>query len=813
MSAIGTSILFTAAQIAAALRISPRGVKKRLVDVAPGGRALARGQQALAWTLEQLPTSMRDELAAKARQGCYRDTAHLLADPGAPWRPTIDGKPVTLAELAEHCIVEAAKLERALAPTLKRIAIMPPLPAAEIEASGLAEYKAEFGHAVSSAHWHRLKNRTVERAGWRGEYPLEIFLPAKLAKRNMLTAAPVNRFSSTVHEVCRALLQIENPTAPTAEEKAHLWEVALTEIDVLVSSGADERQARRQIFRTLADSGVQLAKSATALEMSFSRNLMRWKAGGREKSALVDRRRGPRDDARAAWPESDLLIIKARAVEARGRLSLGVRNAMHGKELSVETTLRLNRWFASKSYLPESLRSLLRDEVANLWDIHHGPRQAKLRGAYLERDYSDISPGDVWTADDVTLNSYYWENTPDGPMAMRGQFILFCDVRTSLILSFALHSERNYNARIIRNAFITAHDRYGLPRKALYFERGLWSSARLLKGTARNEITLEDTEKGLRDFVEFRHAHLPRSKTIENTIGKLEDMMDGEVGYVGRAEMTEKFERIQKKLRDAAAGKIEYGSFLYSKEQWIEKLIGYCNRYNNERQDGRRLQKLSPLQAWEKWFDYRDPLTRLEGPTRYLLLNHRCQAKVGQRGVTISWHSQRPAYCNAETSRLRGKEVIVRYDVQEGDGAPPASVTITDLHDRNPIEVPLLPQVASFYPAPGQLSAALSQSAAHSSYQRTAYRAIGPLLKQSMFRRIDADLNTVLLGDAIKEGRAKVRVKDDERQQVARRTSELERELGIRASTPGRDADARLRSLQLLKQADEMEAQENLNDE
>ena len=160
------------------------------------------------------------------------------------------------------------------------------------------------------------------------------------------------------------------------------------------------------------------------------------------------------------------------------------------------------------------------------------------------------------------------------------------------------------------------------------------------QGQSAERSHLEDTEKGLRDFVAFRHARLPRSKTIENTIGKLQDMMDGEVGCVGRAEMTEKFEGIQKKLRDAAAGKIEYSSFLYNKEQWLEKLVGYCNRYNNERQDGRRLQKLSPLQAWEKWFDYGDPLTRLEGPTRYLLLNHRCQTKVGQRGVTIpAWRA------------------------------------------------------------------------------------------------------------------------------------------------------------------------------
>ena len=140
--------VYSAAQFAAALGVSARGVKKRLVSIPAAGRTFARGQQAFAWTLEQLPAAMRDELAAKARQGCYRDTGHLLADPGAPWQPTIDGQPVTLAEVAEHCIVEATKLERAPAPTLKCVAVMPPLPAAEIETRGLAEYKAEFGKTI-----------------------------------------------------------------------------------------------------------------------------------------------------------------------------------------------------------------------------------------------------------------------------------------------------------------------------------------------------------------------------------------------------------------------------------------------------------------------------------------------------------------------------------------------------------------------------------------------------------------------------------------------------------------------------------------
>ena len=81
-----------------------------------------------------------------------------------------------------------------------------------------------------------------------------------------------------------------------------------------------------------------------------------------------------------------------------------------------------------------------------------------------------------------------------------------------------------------------------------------------------------------------------------------------------------------------------------------------------------------------------------------------------------------------------------------------------------------------------------------------------------MFRRVDADLNTVMLGDAIQEGRAKVRAGQAQEDKIDRRTAALERELGVPSTRPGRDAKRRLLSLELRKQAEEMEAREGVND-
>ena len=133
---------------------------------------------------------------------------------------------------------------------------------------------------------------------------------------------------------------------------------------------------------------------------------------------------------------------------------------------------------------------------------------------------------------------------------MRGQTIVFIDLRTTRILGLLLHSEKTYNARIIRSLITRVADEHGLPRKGFYFERGLWKSARLLTGNAAvkaDECDWQQSELGLREFgLKFIHARLPRAKPVERVLGALQNMMEGEPGYVGRNEIVEKMERVQK---------------------------------------------------------------------------------------------------------------------------------------------------------------------------------------------------------------------------------------------------------------------------
>jgi hypothetical protein len=53
-----------------------------------------------------------------------------------------------------------------------------------------------------------------------------------------------------------------------------------------------------------------------------------------------------------------------------------------------------------------------------LRDIHHGPRTAKLNGAYINRNWDHVAAGDWYQADDITLNSYFYAPDGNGGLAL-----------------------------------------------------------------------------------------------------------------------------------------------------------------------------------------------------------------------------------------------------------------------------------------------------------------------------------------------------------------------------------------------------------
>ncbi len=249
---------------------------------------------------------------------------------------------------------------------------------------------------------------------------------------------------------------------------------------------------------------------------------------------------------------------------------------------------------ASKSYCPTRIREAVKYEVGMMEDIHHGPRQDKLNGAHINRDWSGVAAMDWLCGDDATLEVYFY--APDGKgwfTLMRGQFLPMIDVRSLRVLGFGLRPEKSYNAAMIRTLITRVCDEHGLPRKGFYFERGIWANSRLLKGDASADpLSWPETELGLRSLgLRFVHSKLPRSKPIERVIGALQDLMEGEPGYVGPDEMHEKFERVKKAKLQVEARKVHPSEHFYSLDEWEARLEEICAQLQRDaagwKDDGR----------------------------------------------------------------------------------------------------------------------------------------------------------------------------------------------------------------------------------
>src|ERR1035438_9567922 len=133
---------FTAARIAACLGTSPQAVRNRLLDTPATGVRIVGGIEAAAWSVHQLPESLRKRLDEEAAGGSYRDAAALLAEPPKQWQA-----PLPLDKIADAHIEGARKLREALRPWLAQQDDTT-LAGKALETKGLADYCRVFGRWV-----------------------------------------------------------------------------------------------------------------------------------------------------------------------------------------------------------------------------------------------------------------------------------------------------------------------------------------------------------------------------------------------------------------------------------------------------------------------------------------------------------------------------------------------------------------------------------------------------------------------------------------------------------------------------------------
>lgn len=670
-----------------------------------------------------------------------------------------------------------------------------------VVAAGRRDYRAAFGHDISAKTLIRLMHLVKARAGESKDLtPLEFYLPNTPEKR--IRRPDFESVTKETPELREVLLSVCNASEPTENERTLIWLSACETWRTLNAAGLTTVRAQKLVTSAIESSGVAIARTRASLKQTFSRKLQRWIEEGYTVQAVRDRRSEASGNRRALpLTEADQGTLRAMAL--RGGLSQAWRQHHRSRAVSQEAANAFILNPASKSYVPHRVRSLIGPQVKLMEHIHRGPKQASNKGAWIERDWTSVSPGDWYQADDVTLPVYYWQENAQGePECMRGQCLLMIDCRSLKILTLALHSERNYTAKTIRGLILKTHDAYGLPRKGFAFENGTWASAKLLKGVATaDEVPADETEVGLREWVTFRHTlpGNPAAKVVERVIGLVQQRLEGVPGYCGRNEQIEKFERLQKQLLAASAGRKHPREFLHHRDQWVGLLTKICDEYNNDPQDGKLCAGLSPNEVFHEPAMALDPLVRLSPETRFLLSNHRRPLKVRLNGLCIQIGKCRHWFRNEATGGLIGQTVQTYFDPEDMSSV---FIKIRST-DSTAIVVPAAPVPHATEATPEEHHLASASVAAQNRPARTLYAETERHFKAPTvpYRQVVSDSSTLELGAQIAEDQAQIREEQQSQAKTRRVIARAERRFGAKRSEPISDA-RKLQGYSLLQEAE-----------
>lgn len=621
----------------------------------------------------RLPGWMQNELAAAATRKGFRSVEQLLSIPPQPWQPK---KP--FGQIAPKFVEKAIKLRDALALPIAR-RNEPGLSAYALCGLGVQEFQKQFGFAISARHWRRLFDRTVARdQGFEDWQRLEIYIDENIGTKETKPkkASDKVRFLHSVLDSVFA--QVSDKANPSPVDRQYVFEAAFKHYEKMVECTPKQSAAiKRSVVEYMFSALPSLSKNAVSLQRVFELKFSQWLAGGRSWQALEDKRLLKSGNFRTPDFTTDLQKIRNEAILHGGNESLAYRKLRQSRQLT-DAFIEYYNFDPrrNKSNVPATVRDAITPEVDMCGPLHRGPWEAKMRGPYIPRDWSDVQPGEWFSADDVTFNHYFYFYDDQGQLQIeRGECLVLIDLRTGYPLDYLLIAGK-YNSRHIRSLILKAHDKHGLPHKGFYFENGVWA-ARLIDGHKDKHLYhWRDTERGLAEQglgMDVRHATTPRAKTIEGMFRILQERQRNEPGFVGFNEREEKMERMQEQIARARRGREHPANFLLSMEEWCQRLDVIFLEYANDPQNGKMLDGATPGEMWADGLSRR-PLRKLSDNSRYLLSTHRKPVKVRQEGIVLTIGGQRMLYCNEQTSNLIGREVLAYCNVEN-----PELLTVSDM--------------------------------------------------------------------------------------------------------------------------------------
>ena len=709
----------------------------------PSGERLIAGNIAKAWAFNALPARLQTELNEQAARRGYRDAEAMLNGSAHPLAEDFARKlrECPLAQIRAEFITRALKLRDALA---KPLAQQHTLDNGQLTALGLDEFNRAFGYPISAKHWNRLFDRTVFRDNGMEQFlRVELYLDDAAFQKPIAKVAIVARQydHSSLRESLADLLSKEQLSS---DDKEQLWEYAFWHFEKLCadSAEAEATQIKASVIAFLYSAFPRcLAKSLPALRRNFDRRQLR--------ETQRDHRQLKFGNFRAPLCDECKKTLITLAVAHDGNESLAYRLARTRGLLCAACTeghafnVRVN-----KSAVPAIVREQITAPVESVLPLHRGPREAKMRGPYIMRDWSGVLPGDWFSADDITWNHYFKSEDDSGNVTItRGECLLMIDLRTGYPLEFSIIAGK-YNSEHVRGLMLRTHDLAGLPHNGFYFERGVWAS-RLIAGSRREGIALHwrETELGLKQRplnLDVRNATTPRAKTIEGLIHILQDRMRSIPGFVGFNERTDRRERVQATLSRARRGDEASLDKLPSLDEWRRTVRAVLNEYAHDPQNGKMLKGeasfgASPAEMWNDAIARR-PLRRLAVEARPVLATHCQPTRVRQEGIVLTVRGQKFLYANDRTGALIGRDVFTYYNVE-----CPELLTCSDMQRQNFFSVKRI-ELPAMSATDAQFAEVNRQIHGHRAAAKALYGEIRHDFVSTITRDTDHDAATKELG-------------------------------------------------------------------
>jgi hypothetical protein len=756
--------------------------------VRPAGVRIVAGNVAAGWTVDELPSALRERLADTARQQRCRTIEALISMPRQQWQPAIP-----LGKISDADIQIAARLRAALKPWLIQQHDLN-LSAAETENRGIEDYRLIFGNRITTRYWRELFMRTIRRDNGAEEWNrLEIYLPDRLKQNNAPAAMVSEALAADFAELESFIAGCTNPAAPNKSECAGVWTLALEKFASLVNTGLPEKCAARRVRQFLFARATFLAASRDALLKAFNRKLETLKNANGDVKALRDGRE--ENGVNCALPENDRDLLVHRSVfYYRGDIAPAWRDLLR-QGFSPEVVSRYAGRAQNKSHVPASVMDSIGPEVEILTVMHRGPRAFDSIKGHVTRSYDGIASMQCVSGDDFTMNTYFY--VPDGKdwfELTRGQVILFIDFRSSRILGWALEPRKSYSSLTIRSLCTRVFGEFGLPQ-VLYFERGIWKNSTLLKGKT-DPFNFTEISQGLREFgIQFKHAIRPRTKTVERIGGMFQEIAEAEPGYCGRDERRDAPESLRKQMDEVAARKVHPSKYFYSLDQWNARIRELVNLYNGEVQQGIMLAGMSPDQAFEAYMNPNDPPMQFNAQLRYLLAHDKRLARVTLNGVTIQIGKKKFNYRGQEIAHLVNREVLAWFDPEN-----PETLVVTNPDRTNPICVARSDNPSALEsmiaPESGTLGRELARIEKQASHMKTRFNVVKAKFPLPQ-RQLLANAKTDLLGSRIESQKSAMTERTEKTRQRSAANKSNARRLEIPTVLVDDDEQSR-RALELL---------------